>query len=347
MSWIGLDIGGANLKAANDCGWAVSVPFPLWRESQRLATVLAELIESAPSCDGIAVTMTGELCDCFRTKAEGVNSILDAVSQTATQQVRVYLVDARLVTIEEARESTSLAAASNWHALANFVCRFVGRTTALLVDIGSTTTDIIPIAEGHPCARGHDDPTRLLAGELVYNGVGRTPVCAMVDRLPWKGRDCPVAAELFATTADVYVTLNEISEQPNCCETADGRPLTCEFAHERLARMICADSTAFSTEDARQAAAWIRMAQRNRLQHALRQVTHDRSHMPATVVTSGAGEFLAVDACRHAFPAAEQVSLQSMVGSAASRCAPAYALAVLANEANLRTPGAKNLDTLP
>ena len=34
---------------------------------------------SAPAADRLAVTMTGELCDCFRTKAEGVLHILAAV----------------------------------------------------------------------------------------------------------------------------------------------------------------------------------------------------------------------------------------------------------------------------
>ena len=81
MSWLGLDIGGANLKAANAAGWAQSIPFALWRDPAGLAAALAELIAQAPAADRLAVTMTGELCDCFRTKAEGVRHILAAVAQ--------------------------------------------------------------------------------------------------------------------------------------------------------------------------------------------------------------------------------------------------------------------------
>ena len=54
-----------------------------------------------------------------------------------------------------------------------------------------------------------------------------------------------------------------------------------------------------------------------------------------TFVVSGEGEFLARLAAEHAFgtPPAEQiVSLNDILGSTVSACAPAYALAVLATE---------------
>ena len=43
---LGLDIGGANLKAAtpNPGGRAASVPFPLWKQPDRLPAALAELV---------------------------------------------------------------------------------------------------------------------------------------------------------------------------------------------------------------------------------------------------------------------------------------------------------------
>ena len=78
MNWIGLDIGGANLKAANGAGWARSIAFPLWREPDRLSAALLALIRTAPTSGSVAATMTAELCDCFRTKLEGVAHILDA-----------------------------------------------------------------------------------------------------------------------------------------------------------------------------------------------------------------------------------------------------------------------------
>ena len=83
MTCLGLDIGGANLKAADGRGWAKSVSFPLWRDPHGLAGALDALVQNAPVSERLAVTMTGELCDCFSSKIEGVRHILAAVDQLA------------------------------------------------------------------------------------------------------------------------------------------------------------------------------------------------------------------------------------------------------------------------
>ena len=187
--------------------------------------------------------------------------------------------------------------------LASFACRFVPPgERGLLIDIGSTTTDIIPLRDGHPQSIGLNDTERLIAGELVYTGVGRTPVCAIVDSLGWRGQECPVAAELFATTADAYVILGEISESPNATWTADGRPLTREFSRERLARMICADRLQFDERDAREAAEQIRESQLQRLRSSLERVRTRQTQPFEYVVMCGAGEFLARELVNQAMP---------------------------------------------
>jgi hypothetical protein len=141
MSCLGLDIGGANLKVADGRGWARTAPFAMWRNPGGLADAIANLICHAPTAEKLAVTMTGELCDCFRTKADGVRHILSAVEQAAAgRMICVYLVDGRLVSRGDASEQPHLAAASNWHALATFAGRYAHGRSALLVDIGSTTT---------------------------------------------------------------------------------------------------------------------------------------------------------------------------------------------------------------
>jgi probable H4MPT-linked C1 transfer pathway protein len=334
MTWLGLDIGGANLKAADGCGWACSVPFALWRDPRGLAGAIARLIESAPVFGRLAITMTGELCDCFRTKTEGVRHILTAVQQAAGgREVRVYCVDGRLIALEQAREMPEIAAAANWHALAQFACRYVEGASGLLIDVGSTTTDIVPLIHGKPHPLGLNDTDRLLAGELVYTGVSRTPVCAINRYLPWRGGRCPVAAEVFATAADAYVVLGQLAEQPDAAWTADGRPPSKEFARERLARMICADASTFSISDAEAAAAAVREAQVSQLGAALRDVAGRTGGCPEWLVLSGMGEFLARLVGRSVFPEASLVSLSERLGKAASDGAPAHALAVLAREA--------------
>jgi probable H4MPT-linked C1 transfer pathway protein len=335
MAWLGLDIGGANLKAADGLGWARSVPFALWRNPGGLAEAVAALVSSAPDAAKTAVTMTGELCDCFRTKAEGVRHILAAVEDAAARRdVRVYLVDGRLVSADEARGVPQLAAASNWHALAQFACRYVQDTAGILLDIGSTTTDIVPLVGGQPRPQGLNDTARLMAGELVYAGVGRTPVCAVVERLPWRGRQCPVAAELFATTGDAYVLLGVLAEQPDAPWTADGRPLTAEFARQRLARMICADADQLSREDALRAAAAVRDRQVAQLCASLARVVSVMEEPPRQIVLSGIGEVLARDVVNNVVADAELISLSTKLGAEVSACAAAHAVAVLAREAD-------------
>src|SRR5262249_27130143 len=131
-----------------------------------------------------------------------------------------------------------------------FAGRFAPRGPALLIDIGSTTSDIIPLRDGVPVPQGLTDPERLATGELVYTGVQRSPICALIAEAPWRGATCGVAQELFATTWDAYLMLGDLPEEPGDEATADGRPATKACAHDRLARMICADRSLFDEQDA-------------------------------------------------------------------------------------------------
>src|SRR6185295_4837798 len=210
MKWMAIDIGGANLKVADGDKFAMIQPFPLWQNPQQLADALRGLMAQVPRVDHIAVTMTGELADCFVTKTEGVEFIIDAATAAADgRHLRVYMTNGMLVSPRIAVRQPLLAAASNWHALARYCGRYAPKACGLVIDIGSTTTDMIPLIDGTPVTMGHTDPSRMLSGELVYTGVERTPLCAVVSSLPWRGRKCPIAHEIFATMWDVYLTLGD------------------------------------------------------------------------------------------------------------------------------------------
>jgi probable H4MPT-linked C1 transfer pathway protein len=333
--WLALDIGGANIKSANGCGYCAIEPFALWREPHRLSETLRKVVNTAPPCERIAVTMTGELADCFTTKTDGVLRILDAVEATAGgRDLRVYQLDGRLVSAHEARRAPLSVAAANWHALAAFAGRFVKDETALLIDIGSTTTDVIPLVDGVPRNRGNTDTQRLLCGELVYTGVERSPVCAVVRHLPYRGQMCPVAQELFATTWDAYLTLNELPEELDNTNTADGRPATRLAAQSRLSRCLCADVTECSTSDVLAAAEAIRQQQTAQIVVAVAQVLARQASPVTSGVVSGRGEFLARRVLERMKIDGRLVSLSESLGAELSRCAPAHALAVLARERN-------------
>lgn len=324
---LGLDVGGANLKAAHSGGQAVSRPFALWKDPSGLPDALRDLLRGLPPANGLAVTMTGELCDCFAGKAEGVCAILDGVEAvTEGRPVRVFGTDGRFRSPSEARAEPLRAAAANWLALSTFAGRFAPRGPALLLDVGSTTTDVVPLLDGRPVPAGRLDPERLASGELVYTGVRRTPLCAVL------GPD--VAAELFATTLDAWLVVGGLEPDEADGNTADGRPATPRHAHARLARMLCADLET-STEAQRLALAEEAVREQSRrIAQGLGRVVGRLPGPPRTVVLAGEGAFLAERVVREAPWAREcrVVRLREMLGAAVSQAACAYAVAVLVGE---------------
>jgi probable H4MPT-linked C1 transfer pathway protein len=322
-SILGLDIGGANLKAAHTGGVARSVPFALWKQPAGLAAALRRLAEPLPAFDRLAVTMTGELCDCFATSREGVRHILAAVAAAFPGvPAAVWRTDGRFVGLAEANADPRRAAAANWLALVTFAGRYAPVGPALLVDAGSTTTDLVPLRDGKPVPTARTDPERLKAGELVYTGVRRTPACALLG--------AGGAAEFFATTLDVYLLLERTPEDPADADTADGRPATRGHAHARLARMLCGDAEIITRTKTLALAKRLALIQRQMLDHAARQIAAEHGS-PRTLIVSGSGEFLARDA--FAGFGGPVISLTDLLGPERSSAACAYAVAVLAAEA--------------
>lgn len=332
-NWLAFDIGGANLKAADGLGYVDIARFPLWSDPDSLHHHLRSMIADAPLCDRIAITMTGELADCFASKSAGVDHILKEVERAADgRHTRVYLTSGKFVTPAAARLRPLETAASNWRAMSQFALRFVNDRPALLIDIGSTTCDFIPLRNGEVAATGATDTQRLLSGELLYTGVERSPVCGIVMEVKYRGQTCPVAQEFFAQTLDAYLLLGMISEAPLSTATADGKPATRVAARTRIGRMICADDTEFHHRDAVQIATQIGVAQCARVIHAMKKLVATLPVRPEVVVTSGRGEFLARQALRKVLAEAEVVSLNRKLNKKVSRCATAHALAVLARE---------------
>lgn len=333
MNWLGLDVGGANLKlAAADRSVAVSRSFAMWTQWKSLAGVVAEMVRPFAT-NPLALTMTGELADCFALKADGVRHIVTAVREAiGARPLLVYRHDNRWVDAAQAIAEPVPVAAANWHALASWAGRLAPQGPAIVIDIGSTTSDLIPLVNGRPIPTGHSDPERLVSGELVYTGVVRSPVCAVASTLPRRGAACPTAQERFATTRDAYLLLGDLPERADDMETADGRPATKYAAWGRLARAICCDRSEFTQEDALVAAQAIERAQLARLGIALQNVGRRLGSAPQTIILAGQGEFLARRLLVKSRWQPRVVSLAEELGGPLSEVAPAYAVAVLASE---------------
>ena len=288
---LAVDIGGANTKAAWFDGESVRTltrPFEVWRDREALAGVLREV--GAGPADAVAITMTAELSDAFRTKREGVAFVLDAAEEAlGDRPLSVLTTAGELVTVEEARARPWDVAAANWVATALAVAG--EHPDALLIDVGSTTTDVVPIAGGRVAATGYDDLERLLAGELVYTGVLRTNLAAIAPRVPVRGGWCPVASEYFAISGDVHLVLGELTNEAYDCPTPDGRPATAAFARERIARVVCSDVEQLDAGEVDAIAAFLRDEQMRQIEDAARRV--GRALTPeAPVVVAGSGAFL-------------------------------------------------------
>ncbi len=289
-----MDIGGANTKAAWLDGASlrtVSRPFEVWRDREALATVLREVAAevAARPADAVAITMTAELSDAFRTKREGVAFVLDA-AQAALGEPSVLTTVGELISVDAARARPWDVAAANWVATALAVAD--AHRDALLIDVGSTTADVVPIADGRVAARGRDDLARLLAGELVYTGVLRTNLAAIAPRVPVRGAWCPVSSELFAISADVHLVLGHIAPDAYDCPTPDGRAATVQLARERIARLVCSDVEQLAKDEIDAIAAFLHGEQLRRLEEAARGVERPLP-ADAPVAAVGAGAFLA------------------------------------------------------
>ena len=325
MTDYALDIGGANLKAAHSAGGSWSLGFNLWQRPQCLADHLRELVAVAPGFDRVLLTMTAELCDCFQTKREGVHHVLDAVANVVGDRpLLVWTVERRFVGVAAAREKPLSCAAANWIALASWVARLWADRTSVLIDTGSTTTDVVLLENGEPRTTGLTDTQRLATGELVYIGATRTPLCALGPRVAYDGASVPIMAEHFATSSDVHLLTGDLPAEPDCTDTADGRPKTPAAAAARIARMIGADSESLTAPHARCLARSFSAVMTRQVAKAIRLVVGDCR--PQRIVTSGSGDFLAAAAAAVAMPRVTQVRLADKIGAAASRAACAAAL---------------------
>lgn len=335
---LGWDIGGVHTKAAaveDGTYRTASIPFEIQRHPRRLPSVLRDLIRTLGAAEAHAVTMTAELSRAFRTKREGVGFVLDALEAAAPgAEIWAYTTDGHFVTSEAARATPLAAAASNWLATASLVARTI--PDCLLIDIGSTSTDIIPIVSGQVVAAGRTDPERLLSSELVYTGAIRTPAEALVSRVPlWNGM-ARTAAEGFAVTGDAHLWLGRLQPADWSTTTPDGRPAEREFAGDRLARLVCADREMMDDAAVDAIARAIADAQVRAVADGIAQVRSrtDVQQTARLAVVAGLGDFIAADAAHLAGLDVRHLSEQL---GAAARIAPAAAVATLLAEAGCRS----------
>jgi probable H4MPT-linked C1 transfer pathway protein len=331
---IGWDIGGAHLKAARAAGGrveaAVQAATPLWLGLESLEAAFDELRTRLGEADRHAITMTGELCDAFSSRREGVIGLARiAGRRLAPSSPWLYAGRRGFIKLADAEACATDIASANWHASAALAAVRLG--DALLIDIGSTTTDLVPIVAGKVAARGFTDAERLAAGELVYSGLVRSFVMAMASRAPFRGEWTPLMNEYFASSADVHRLLGALPEDADMMPAADEREKTIAGSRARLARMIGREPEDGAAGDWKALAAWFAEAQvRDICDAAFLRLSAGDLAPAAPIVAAGIGESIAGEIARRLERPC--LGFASLIGAPpeASHCAPAAAVALLA-----------------
>jgi probable H4MPT-linked C1 transfer pathway protein len=238
---IGIDVGGANLKVVSDDGVCIHY-CPLWENAP--VTTLLEQYAIRPG-EQAAVVMSGELADCFENKMDGIAFIVNAV-RDAFASAHFYGTDGRFHD-----NAVPQLAAANWLASADYLR--AGYPDAVLLDIGSTTADIIPLAF-FESLKGLTDLRRLQKGYLVYTGMLRGNIATLLQSVVLDSVPTPVSSEYFATSADAHLVLGHITPEQYSCDTPDKKEKTTIAALRRLARVVCADLEETGTDGAYQVA---------------------------------------------------------------------------------------------
>ncbi len=336
---VGWDVGGANLKAVllDAQGVAISaiqVSCPLWRGLHELEKAVNQIliyIDDMP--DQHAITMTGELVDLFANRHEGVVSIAELMQRKLNGNLYFYAGQQGFVTPHSVPEQSRYIASANWHASATHAAQIFKK--GLMLDIGSTTSDFIVLSEGLPKVLGFCDADRMRENELVYTGVVRTPLMALASRINFEGTLTNVAAEHFATTADVYRLTGDLQLKDDVADTADGAGKSLLESARRIARMIGHD-----VEDAGMSA-WIGLANSFKSEQLARLQETTEAHFARVdfsndepLIGVGVGRFLVKGLAElmqrpyvdiSSMILAKDLSQQHLAGV----CMPAYAVAYL------------------
>ncbi|MDQ0509778.1 hydantoinase/oxoprolinase family protein [Ancylobacter amanitiformis] len=335
---LGWDVGGAHVKLAafgrDGRLKAVRIaPCPVWKGATHLREAIRTLRAEFPGDAASAVTMTAEVADLWPDRRAGVvGTAAILIEELGTAPLALFAGPEGFVPATEAAAHADTIGSANWYATAAVLAHLL--PGGVLIDIGSTTSDIIPFSASRVAARGFSDAERLANNELIYAGVVRTPVMALADAAPWGGRWLPLMAEHYATTADVHRLTGELAEASDLHPSADGGPKSAEASARRLLRMVGQDFAPQVLPAARALARYFAEEQRHRLSRAFDCVASAGPEETDLIVGAGVGRFLAARLAERRNLAyldlAQVLTDDENLAREAADCAPAVAVGLLA-----------------
>lgn len=333
MKIAGFDIGGANTDVAivdfDDSGNILQIEtdfiyLPMWTKKDQLKGALKDLLgASNEEVEAIGISMTAELVDAYKTKKIGVMDIAKKSADSFDVPVGFVGLEG-IIMLSEVFKDPMHVAAANWIATVPLAANLY--SDCILMDTGSTTTDIIPIKNGVECAYGRSDLERLKTGELVYSGTLRTNLATLVDKVPFDGTMIRIASELFAITADVQIVLGNIKEADYTVDTMDGAGKSIEECMTRISRVVCGDLDVLNKNEITVIAGYIYKKQVEKISEALLEVS--RRNNISMVVTTGLGmDVICARACEVA--SLKYIGMDKILKKKDCVVAPAIGTAIL------------------
>ena len=291
MKIIGWDIGGAHIKVAEidfkkKKTKTEQIYSPIWKNINNLKKSIKLIKKKFKKSDYHAITMTAELSDIFLNRMHGSKYIVKLSSKILEEKKIFFYSKKNFIKKKVALKNASSLNSLNWHATANFISNFF--PNCILVDIGSTTTDIIPIKNKKIIAKGNNDNQRLKANELIYLGVLRSPIHAVEKKKN-------LIYENFANLSDVYRVLNKIPKKLDLLPTQDNKSKNKHDSARRIARIFGKDYKKTDFLKWKKIASQIEKKQKKILKKSVNKIEKRNFKKKIPIIGAGVGEFLLHD----------------------------------------------------
>ena len=248
VEYLGIDIGGAHIKIVclnikKEVCYVGYKQCPLWKGIENLKREIKFINSLITNKNNkCCITMTGELCDIFKNRRSGAKEIIKVCKLINCRKFYYTKLDEMFTSRPKFDEIISM----NWHSIGKLSEKKV--KNAILIDFGSTTTDLICIKNGQMKYESSDDFGRINNSELLYTGFMRTPLFAITPYINYIKKRIKLIPENFSNTSDIYRIKKEIKKNFDIDNTLDNRSKTLESSMQRVSRSLGFD---FKKEDQR------------------------------------------------------------------------------------------------
>ncbi len=243
LSFLGIDIGGAHIKLVglDEKKNVIIVKYRkcyIWKDPQKLLGEIKFINSLSKNKEVVCgITMTAELCDIFSTRKSGAKTLRNKCRKIKFK--KLFYENSKKVFESIDKSNPVNFMSMNWHAAGRFIAKFL--ENAILIDLGSTTTDFICIKNNKIMNIGFDDFSRLQNGELLYTGIIRTPIFGIENSVNLNSKEFNIIPEFFSRTSDLYRVQGKIKKIFDIDEEADLSSKSINSSYRRIARSFGLD----------------------------------------------------------------------------------------------------------